>query len=51
MAVVTVYGSATAFHQEIAAGTHRLDADEPRDAGGTDIGPSPYDLLLAALGA
>ena len=51
MAVVTVHGGTSGFHQEIAAGTHRLDADEPRDAGGTDIGPSPYDLLLAALGA
>ena len=39
------------FQQEITAGAHRLLADEPNDVGGTDSGPNPYDLLLAALGA
>jgi putative redox protein len=39
------------FAQAIRAGGHRLRADEPVSAGGTDTGPSPYDLLLAALGA
>ena len=48
---VIVCGSATGFAQEIIAGTHRLVADEPLKAGGTDTGPGPYDLLLAALGA
>ena len=46
-----VRGSARGFAQEIIAGTHRLVADEPLKAGGTDTGPGPYDLLLAALGA
>jgi putative redox protein len=49
--VVTVRGSAEGFAQEITAGRHRLIADEPVAAGGTDRGPGPYDLLLAALGA
>jgi uncharacterized OsmC-like protein len=48
---VVVRGSATGFAQEIHAGQHRLRADEPASAGGTDTGPTPYDLLLAALGA
>ena len=46
-----VRGSAAGFAQEIQAGKHRLQADEPAAAGGADTGPSPYDLLLAALGA
>jgi uncharacterized OsmC-like protein len=37
--------------QEIQAGRHTLLADEPVAAGGTDAGPDPYALLLAALGA
>jgi putative redox protein len=48
---VLVRGSAAGFAQEIQAGKHRLHADEPAAAGGADTGPSPYDLLLAALGA
>ncbi|HEX6267952.1 MAG TPA: bifunctional alpha/beta hydrolase/OsmC family protein [Burkholderiales bacterium] len=39
------------FAQEILAGRHRLRADEPQSAGGDDSGPTPYDLLLAGLGA
>ena len=50
MATVIVRGSASGFAQEIIVGRHRLAADEPEAQGGTDTGPSPYDLLLAALG-
>jgi len=39
------------FAQLVAAGRHRLRADEPASAGGDDSGPGPYDLLLAGLGA
>ena len=49
--VVLVRGSAAGFAQEIRAGRHRWKADEPVADGGTDTGPNPYDLILAALGA
>jgi len=48
---VVVRGSATGFSQSIEAGKHELKSDEPLGVGGTDTGPSPYDLLLAALGS
>lgn len=38
------------FQQEVRTGGHCLIADEPVAAGGDDTGPSPYDLLSAALG-
>src|SRR5947207_15600273 len=49
-AAVVVRGDASSFKQEVVAGTHRLLADEPASAGGSDAGPDPYDYLLAALG-
>src|SRR5262245_15135602 len=48
---IPVHGSAAGFAQQIAIGQHRLFADEPASVGGTDTGPNPYDLLLAALGS
>lgn len=38
------------FQQSVLMGRHQLLADEPVAAGGLDSGPSPYDLLAAALG-
>ncbi len=39
------------FRQVMAAGQHPLIADEPESFGGDDSGPTPYDFLLAGLGA
>jgi uncharacterized OsmC-like protein len=46
-----VVSSTQGLRQEVLAGSHTLAADEPETAGGTDSGPNPYELLLAALGA
>jgi uncharacterized OsmC-like protein/predicted DsbA family dithiol-disulfide isomerase len=37
--------------QLISVGPHQLISDLPHEENGTDAGPGPYDLLLAALGA
>jgi putative redox protein len=39
------------YAQVVYDGKHRLTADEPEESGGLDTGPSPYRLLLSALGA
>jgi uncharacterized OsmC-like protein/alpha/beta superfamily hydrolase len=36
---------------DIIAGGHRLVADEPISSGGSNLGPTPYDYLMAGLGA
>jgi putative redox protein len=48
---VIVHGDAKGFAQKIDIGSYQISADEPVSYGGTDTGASPYDLLLAALGA
>jgi putative redox protein len=39
------------YRADVFAGPHTMIADEPRDVGGTDAGPSPYGYLSGALGA
>ena len=51
MAEVVVEEEGQRYTQRIRTGRHTLAADEPGDAGGSDKGPNPYELLLSALGA
>lgn len=39
------------YTTEIKAGDHFFLADEPESVGGKNLGPTPYDLLAAGLGA
>ena len=39
------------FAQVVSAGKHQFVMDEPLSVGGEDDGPTPYDMLNAALGA
>ncbi len=39
------------YSQLLTAGRHASVADEPEGDGGDDLGPSPYELLLWALGS
>ncbi len=48
--VITRTGK-TGLRTEIIANGHNLVADEPVPAGGTNSGPTPYELLVSALGA
>jgi putative redox protein len=48
---VLVTETSGGYAQQIETGRHVFAADEPVSAGGTDTGPDPYALLLAALGA
>jgi putative redox protein len=48
--VLTVTGP-SGFRTAISAGRHVFVADEPLAVGGADAGPTPYDYLMAGLGA
>lgn len=49
--VVRVTTAGGKFAQHVMTQHHDLIVDEPESVGGEDAGPTPYDLLLAALGA
>ena len=39
------------YSEQIRIGDHTIYSDEPTSRGGTSRGPSPYELIMAALGA
>jgi putative redox protein len=49
--VVTVRVGTEPYTTRVTARQHTLTADEPGALGGRDAGPSPYELLLAAVGS
>lgn len=50
--IVTVVESGNGpYAQFVTAGHHVLNADEPESFGGHDTGPSPYEYVMAGLGA
>lgn len=48
--IVTVESAGGKYTQRVQAGPHAYLVDEPATLGGDDLGPTPYDQLLAALG-
>jgi uncharacterized OsmC-like protein/alpha/beta superfamily hydrolase len=48
---VVVHTGAVGYKTEVRAGKHGYVADEPIGVGGTNLGASPYDYLMAALGS
>lgn len=49
--IVHIHHGNENFKTVMTAGSHELIADEPKDAGGTNKGPDPYDYLLMSLGS
>ena len=54
--VTTILASATVdseagYAQKVTTAGHEIAADEPVKRGGTNTGPSPFELMLASLGA
>ena len=48
---VTATTGGRSFRTDVSVAGHSVVADEPAASGGANDGPSPYDLLLAAIGS
>jgi putative redox protein len=51
MEKVAVVSERSPYVVEVSASKHKWFVDEPPDRGGEDKGPTPYELLLGAVGA
>jgi putative redox protein len=49
--VIVVESGNGPYAQFVSVGHHIMGSDEPEALGGKDTGPSPYEYILAALGA
>ncbi len=49
--VIAVTSTENPFTVTLQVGAHQLVGDEPKEYGGNDLGPTPYDFLAAALGS
>jgi len=49
--IVHIHHGKENFKTIMTAGNHELVADEPKDVGGSNKGPDPYDFLLMSLGS
>ena len=47
----TVELGESGFKSTVSVGGHEFISDEPESLGGTDLGPSPYELIASGLGA
>lgn len=50
LASTNVCGS-RGYAQQITTAAHEFKSDEPEKRGGTNTGPSPFELMLSSLGA
>jgi putative redox protein len=50
LANATVNGE-SGYAQQVSTSAHNFASDEPVKRGGTNTGPSPFELMLASLGA
>jgi putative redox protein len=50
LANATVHGE-SGYAQQVSTSAHNFASDEPVKRGGTNTGPSPFELMLASLGA
>jgi putative redox protein len=49
--IVVTENADTPYGQTVTIGPHELSSDEGESLGGRDTGPSPYEYVMAGLGA